>query len=124
MTFTKASAYYILLNSKTQTRRVWKRRAVKEGGVYWAQTHRYKAESRFARIRVTSIKEWDGKQISLEDARKEGFDSVAEFWEGYLSLNEKSLEDPTRKQYIIDFEVVETLKRAIEFLSEQLTQGE
>ena len=114
--FTEASAYYILIRAKTQTRRVWKRVPVKVGNIYWAQTNRFKKDTRFARIKILDVREWDGRDISLDDARREGFVTVQEFWETYNSLNEGKFADPTRKQYIVDFEVVETFKSADYYL--------
>ena len=118
LSFTGASAYHILLGTKTQTRRVWKRPHVKIGNIYWATTNRYVRRARFARLEVVNLREWDGKDIDLEDARREGFVTVSEFWVGYTSLNTEALKDPTRTQYIIDFKVVEKLKTP-EFLLEE-----
>lgn len=119
LTFTEASAFYILSNVKTQTRRVWKRVPVKVGNIYWAQTNRFRKETRFARIKILDVREWDGREISLADANKEGFVTVQEFWEAYNSLNKGKFDDPDRQQYIVDFEVVETLKSADYYLGRE-----
>ena len=114
LSFTRASAYYILSGEKTQTRRVWKRSQVKEGNEYWATMNRFSKDGRFARIKVVNLREWDGKRISTEDAWKEGFPNTQEFWQAYRSLNRDKLNDPDRKQYIIDFEVTSALKTAMD----------
>lgn len=79
----------ILNGTKTQTRRAWKleRPMVKAGGTYWCETKMYDASSRFARIRVT--RRWRERlgDISLADAKAEGYEGVHAYTQAFCRIN-------------------------------------
>lgn len=105
--FTAELKQKILSGEKTQTRRMWKHQRVKPGKTYWAQTNLF-PNSRFARLKIVSVYTWDGigHEISLEDARKEGFQTIDDFARAWYSLNETRLADPDRTPYVVNFEVI------------------
>ena len=109
MLFTEYSKRYILSGDKTQTRRFWKRKPPKEGSVVFAETQLFKKEARFARIKILSVKEWDGVNISIADVMAEGFLDKTQYLTEYNRLNKGKLDDKDRTHYVIDFEVVERL---------------
>ena len=104
--FTLYLASLIKEGRKFQTRRFWKTQRVKVGNHYYAQLN-LKPDSRFARLLITDVEEWDGKTISEEDAIAEGFSSPEAFLETYRTLNSNNWSDPLRKHYKITFEVLE-----------------
>ena len=104
--FTHESAYIILKGQKVMTARCWKRRRAKPGSYHYAQLNR-RAESRFARLRILSVEEWDGKSADKHFAKKEGYDSSTEFLFSYWSLNDHIMRDPDRKHYKIEFKVID-----------------
>lgn len=105
--FTPILAAMVKAGLKWQTRRLWKNARVKKGGHYYCQLN-LKPESRFARIEVTEVHQWDGKTISDEDAIAEGFGSPEAFLTTYRHLNANRLLDEDRKHYAIHFKVLET----------------
>jgi len=93
----------ILEGKKTQTRRIWKRPRVKVGGVYRAKTKLYSSEY-FALIRVTGLHKERLGDISDEDIKKEGYNSLEEFkqaWECiYGSWN------PEQEVWVVEFQLI------------------
>ena len=103
--FTEHSRAKILSGKKTQTRRCWLRPRVKVGAHHWAQLN-LDPGTRFARLKILSITEWDGHFISLEDALAEGFEDELAFLAAYYALNSSKYWDINRKHYAIEFEVM------------------
>lgn len=103
--FTNDSAYKILTRKKSRTSRLWLSRRAKPGSLHWAQLNLF-SESRFARLEILSVEQWDGVYADQKFAEKEGFDSSTEFLCAYWNLNEKNWNDPNRTHYVIDFRVV------------------
>lgn len=104
--FTHESAYKILTGKKWMTARCWKRPRAKAGAYHYAQLNR-RAESRFARIRILSVEEWDGKSADRKFAEAEGFESSTAFLFSYWSLNDHKMQDEDRKHYKIAFKVID-----------------
>lgn len=104
--FTPKSAYLMLLGMKVITSRLWRTRRAKPGSIHWAQLN-LKPISRFARLHILSVEEWDGVTADKDFAKGEGFDDPTEFLFEYWSLNEHKWEDQTRKHYKIEFEIIE-----------------
>lgn len=77
----------ILSGQKTQTRRLWTRWRVKEGGLYWAQTKLFEPLSRFARIKC--LRRWKEPlgAISREDALAEGAESIEHYFQIFRQIN-------------------------------------
>ena len=94
----------VLSGEKTQTRR--KRRPnVKVGGEYrlrkgysWLQT----------RITVTDLRRQRLGEVTPDDVRKEGFDSLEEFKEAWVGIYEGW--DPDQMVWVVDFVLTETFK--------------
>lgn len=103
--FTSESAKKIRQGIKTQTRRLHLHPRARPGQVYWAQ-RTFHPDSRFAKLKVLRVWEWDGKTISDEDVKAEGFNSAAEFWEAFHSLSRFHVKDPERKHIAYEFRVI------------------
>ncbi len=103
--FTSESAKKIRQGIKTQTRRLHLRRRAVPGSVHWAQRTLH-PDSRFARLKILRVWEWDGKTISDEDVKAEGFNTAAEFWEAFNSLNRFHSKEPDRKHIAYEFRVI------------------
>ena len=109
MLFTERLRDQILSGVKTQTRRYWKRKPPKVGSIVFAQTKLFKNDTRFARIKILRVWEWDGETISDDDVMAEGFLSFPEFMREYYRLN-NGCKDPLRTHYAVEFEVVEKIQ--------------
>ena len=110
LAFTTFSQKMILTGEKTQTRRFATRRQCVPGVIHYAQLNRFRPLTRFARIRILSVEEWDGETISEADVRSEGFTSADVFFQAYHSLND-GCKDPNKKHFVYNFEVVECIIR-------------
>ena len=94
----------VLSGEKTQTRR--KRRPnVKVGGDYrlrkgysWLQT----------RITVTGLRRQRLGDVTPDDARREGFDTLAEFMDAWTGIYGGW--DPDQEVWVVDFVLTETFK--------------
>ena len=97
MLFSRESAEQINDGSKVLTCRAWLSPRVKVGNIYWAQLRMLDVTSRFAKIRVISIEEFDGYSLTDEEVRDEGFDTYAAFCQAYYFLNKSKLPKKVRK---------------------------
>ena len=88
------------------TARYWKRPRAVPGSYHWAQLNR-KAESRFARLLILDVQEWDGLHADKKFAEKEGYQSSTEFLFSYWHLIDHKRNETDRKHYKIEFEVVD-----------------
>ena len=96
----------ILEGKKTQTRRISKPR-VKVGGIYEAKTRLFSKEY-FALIKITGLREEKLGDISDEDVKKEGYNSLEEFIEVWKSIYGSW--EPERVVWVLEFEVVNLAK--------------
>lgn len=103
--FTTESAKKIRQGIKTQTRRLHLKPRAVAGSVHWAQ-YTLRPDSRFAKLKILRVWEWDGETISDEDVKAEGFDIAAEFWEAFNRLNKYHVKDPERKPIAYEFRVI------------------
>ena len=103
--FTAESAKKIRQGVKTQTRRLHLKPRAIPGSVHWAQ-RTLRPDSRFARLKILRVWEWDGETISHEDVKAEGFDTAAEFWKAFNRLNRLHATDPERKHIAYEFRVI------------------
>lgn len=103
--FTAESAKKIRQGIKTQTRRLHLRPRAVSGSVHWAQRTLH-PDSRFAKLKILHVWEWDGETISDEDVKAEGFNTADEFWEAFNSLNKYHVRDPERKHIAYEFRVI------------------
>ena len=104
MLFKKEHKEMILSGTKTQTRRIWKRPMVKVGGIYKAKL-KMMSKDYFAKIKVTKLYKQSLPDMTLEEIKKEGYNSYTEFMEIWKEING----DHTVLLYVdvIEFEVVE-----------------
>lgn len=102
MLFTEHSKSLILSGRKTQTRRVWRRPRVKPGHVYQCRTALFGPP--FARIRVLTVDLVRLGDITEEDARAEGAESVEDFIEAWLNIHR--VWNPNWMVWRVKFEVV------------------
>lgn len=106
MIFTADSIDKIRSGRKTQTRRLWKVTHVRPGGVYRVRASRFAAfNPSDPAIRVTAVRIEALAAITPEDARREGFATIAEFREAWVRLH-RDWHDPDRV-HVVDFELAE-----------------
>jgi len=92
----------ILTGRKTQTRRIWKKPRAKAGSVHKAKTVLFSKEY-FALIRITDIRKDRLGDISLEDVRREGYETLEAFKEEWIRIN--GAWDPELEVYVVSFEL-------------------
>ncbi len=76
----------ILRNSKTATRRIWKRPMVKVGGIYKAKLKMLSKEY-FAKIKVEALYRQALGEMDYVDALKEGYESLDDFKKVWIEIN-------------------------------------
>ena len=101
--FKPEHAKLILEGKKTQTRRIWKKPRVKVGNIYKAKTRLYSKDS-FALIKITGLRREKLREISLEDVKKEGFESLGEFMNAWMRIHGDW--NPDEEVYVVDFEML------------------
>jgi hypothetical protein len=94
----------IIFGRKTQTRRIWDRPRAKPGAVHKAKTLLYSMDY-FASIRVIAVRKERLGDISLEDVRREGYESLEAFKEEWIRINR--VWDHELEVYVVSFELVE-----------------
>ena len=104
MLFTPEHVEMIKKGVKTQTRRDWKKRMVKVGGVYKVKT-KMLSKDYHCKIMVDNIRQELLKRISEEDAKKEGCKDVWEYFLVWSKINKRWNGDLC--VYVIDFHLVE-----------------
>ena len=100
-------ALLILQGKKTQTRRIWKRPRVKIGGIYKAKLRPFDKKY-FALLKVTRLRKEKLGEISFEDVKKEGYDTLREFMDVWKQIHGDW--NPNQEVYVVDFEVVKKCK--------------
>ncbi|MFA4834944.1 MAG: ASCH domain-containing protein [Dehalococcoidia bacterium] len=93
----------ILDDTKTQTRRKGKRRW-KVGSVHQAKTN-FKKDSTFASVRILAVREELLGCITTEDAKAEGYNSIAEYKEVFIKIYGQWT--PEEVIHVVDFERTE-----------------
>jgi hypothetical protein len=93
----------ILTGRKTQTRRIWKKPRAKAGAIHKAKTVLFSKEY-FALIRITDVRNERLGDISLEDVRREGYETLEAFKEEWVRIN--GVWDPEPEVYVVSFESV------------------
>jgi hypothetical protein len=102
MLFKHEHVSLILSGRKTQTRRIWERPRAKVGAVHTAKTMLYSRDY-FALIRITVVRKERLGDISLEDVRREGYESLEAFKEEWIRINR--VWDPELEVYVVSFEL-------------------
>lgn len=80
----------ILHGTKTQTRRIWKRRRVREGSAHLCYTRppfARPAGKPFARVYIEHVRTEPLLDISEHDARAEGYENVGAYLEAFARIN-------------------------------------
>lgn len=107
----------ILEERKTQTRRLGKKRW-NIGAVHQARTKMLGKP--FAFLRITDVRQEPLSAISDADAKREGYDSVAEFLKKFSEINWAGSGNPvywTQPVWVVEFELDCELTRACNVLS-------
>ncbi len=107
MMFKKEFLPLILSGRKTQTRRTHTR-LLSVGKVYSIQVSRTESTSRH--FRITKRYRQSLGEVTEEEAYLEGFDSLAEFKQKWISIYGSW--EPARDVVVYEFTVIETLKTA------------
>jgi len=92
----------ILNGTKTATRRDWKKPMVKIGGIYKCKTKMFSKEY-FAKIEVIKLFKDRLGNMTLEDCKKEGYDSQMKFRNIWSKINRGFREDLI--VYVIEFKL-------------------
>ena len=92
----------ILSGRKTQTRRVWKKSRARVGAVHKAKTALFSPDH-FALIRITGLRRERLGDITQEDVRREGYDTLEEFKAVWVRINGSW--DPELEVYVVSFEL-------------------
>ena len=100
MIFKKEFLPLILSVRKTQTRRT-PRRFLRVGHVYTIQVNRTKSTGYY--LKVTNLYHQTLKQVTEEEAQKEGFSNLDEFKQAWVSINGSW--DPKLKVVVYEFEL-------------------
>ena len=103
MLFKQEHKEMILKGTKTATRRIWKKPMVKVGGIYKAKL-KMLSKDYFAKIRVTKLFKQRLGNITLEDCKKEGYDTKTKFINIWVEIHGLWREDLIVD--VIEFEVI------------------
>ena len=109
--FDKRFVQSIVEGRKTVTRRVWKRCNLKVGSIQTCMSY-YTKEGRFAKCRISKIERQKLGEMTEQDAKKEGFESLQAFkgyWQGWK---------PEQEVWVITFELEED--KSVKLLAENL----
>ncbi len=93
----------ILNGTKTETRRLWKRRLVKVGGSYKAKTS-FRSNSTFATISITYIRIERLGSIDSDGVKREGCKSLDEFKR--IWIDSYGSWQPDAQVFVIGFQLV------------------
>ncbi len=94
----------ILVGTKTQTRRIWKKPRAKVGAIHLAKTKMLSKEF-FARLEVLDVYQERLKDISDEDASAEGYHNAAAYRVAFCRINHLE-KVPDIMVYVVKFRVV------------------
>ncbi|MHA1595821.1 MAG: ASCH domain-containing protein [Candidatus Baldrarchaeia archaeon] len=103
MIFRKEFVKPILEGKKTQSRRKWKKPLVKEGRIYKARTS-YTSDY-FAEILVNRVFKQKLGEMTEEDAKKEGCESLEEFKRVWERVTGEKW-NPDEEVWVVEFSVV------------------
>ncbi len=93
----------ILNGTKTATRRIWKRPMVKVNGIYKCKLQML-SKDYFAKIKVTKLFKQTMVDMTYDDVKKEGYDSVEDFKNIWIKIN--GFWDTDAEVDVIEFEVI------------------
>lgn len=119
MLFKPEHVEMILDGRKTETRRIWKRRMVKKGGVYKAQTKAYSKEW-FAKIEVVDVYLEALCDISVSSIYAEGYDDLQGFIDIWKAINGEW--NPHQEVWVIQFKVI-SLPEVAEIIDDPVVIG-
>ena len=93
----------ILEGRKTATRRIWKKPMVKVGGIYKCKRLMF-SKDYFAKIRVLRLYQQKLRDMTEEDARKEGYSTPLGFVQVWININGSW--NANLEVSVIEFEVI------------------
>ena len=97
----------ILRGDKTQTRREWPRGPrVKVGALHQCRLRMLRKDTTFAVVLVTGLRRERLCEITDEDARREGYESRAAYFEVYGRIYSDVQQHDPRLVYVVDFKAV------------------
>ena len=99
--------YPILFGQKTETRRIWNKQRVKVGTIHQAKVGKdlFQKDTYFAKIRILDVHTEKLGWISIESAKREGYDSIEAYQAEWIKINKEW--NPDQEVYVIRFELVE-----------------
>lgn len=102
MLFKQKHKELILNGTKTATRRIWKKPMVKVGGIYKCKTKMLSKEY-FAKIEVIKLYLQKLGKVMTEDAKKEGYKSIVDFYRVFEEIN--GMINMNQIVYVIEFKL-------------------
>ena len=99
----------ILNGTKTQTRRIWKRRRAVPGSLHWAQRD-LTPGSRFARLRVLRVWQERLRSIGHEDANAEGYPHRLAYLAAFKQISGHKMRVTNPVVWCVEFELVEAVR--------------
>ena len=110
--FKPESKEKILSGKKWQTRKLWDRPRAKEGSEHLIYLRPpFTGEKPFARILIKRVWRQRLGDMSEDDARAEGFDSVEAFLQQFKAINSRKIRQELNQVevYAVEFQVLERL---------------
>lgn len=101
----------ILNGTKTQSRRIWKKKRCNVGSIHLAKTKMLSKEY-FAKLKILKVWQERLMDISEEDAKKEGYKSIVDYNHAFFKINKvpQNIRERIRilENYVwcIEFEVI------------------
>jgi hypothetical protein len=107
MLFRPEHVQLILNGTKTQTRRIWKKKRANVGSTHLAKTKMISKEY-FAKLQIQAVYQEFLDEISEADAHAEGYPSRAAYFDAFMKINHMKQGCPTLHipVWVVGFQVV------------------
>jgi hypothetical protein len=96
----------ILNGTKTQTRRIWKRKRCNVGAVHLAKTEML-SKDYFAKLKILRVWQEELGEISESDAKAEGYASRKEYFAVFIEINKIEVVKLDLVVWCVEFKKVE-----------------